>query len=751
MRRLSDWLRKNRIELLSVLGLLIVTASMWALFRNWHLDRSFITYRTAQNLAAGEGFVYNVGGLALSDTVAPLYVAILALGSTFTADLPSLSNLTGTVAIGLSALALYLTVHPAGRLPAALAGLVAASLPLLWMSLGLDALLWMAFGLLALWLYTLKRGRLIAGSLAAVLLGLATLMRPEIAALAVVLAVDAVLTGRRVNPAAPGLYVLIVAGGLLVLSQTPGGRLPGLPGVLGTPLPADLFAPTYLAGLKTQAAGFFALSPLWALTLPLGAAGVVRLITAPQGTHGSLLLVAWAALHAVSLLILQAGVEAWQFAPLVLALIVLAALGVGWLAGRLREGRPRQLAAGAGALLMLGAAAHSLLTMTGPGDGSAWRGLAPPSINAAYAQAGQWIAANTPPGVQVGADEIGVLGYTSARPLVDAAGRLQPDIAAAQARGDGVWWLSEYAPEVLVLSDSTLVPLADDAWFNATYAEVGRLGPAQEVGIWQRTSTPEPLTRQLTGLVTYPVGVTLSGIATDFSLDPLDEGRTARVRLEWLLDEPQDAAQQVALRIESRDGAIAALESEPLDFSGAPVGEAFTTYHTLTLAPSLQPGVYELSVGLGPDQDGIEWQAVAQGKVPFPETAFVGAVAGSRTEFGDIALVGYRLSRTEGQIEIVLMWQAIEQPQADYRVFVQVRGAQGDVAAYVDGEPRGGAYPTSVWSAGENVSDTITIERATLPPGSYEVYAGLLDADGDRLLTLDGRDAALVGQLSISE
>lgn len=751
MRRLSDWLRKNRIEMLSVLGLLIVTAGMWALFRGWHLDRSFITYRTAQNLAAGEGFSYNIGGLALADTVAPFYAAILALGSTLTADLPSLSNLIGSVAIALSALSLYLTIHPAGRLPAAIGGLVTASLPLLWMSLGLDAPLWAAFGLLALWLYTVKRGRMIAGALAAVLLALATLMRPEIAALAVVLAVDAVLTGRRVNPAAPGLYVLIVAGGLLALSQTPGGRLPGLPGVLGAPLPADLFAPTYLTGLRALAAGFFALSPLWALVLPLGAAGVVRLITAPEGTHGSLLLVAWAALHAVSLLILGAGVEACQYVPLVLALIVLAALGVGWLADRLREGRPRQLAAGAGALLLFGACAHALLTMTASGGEQAWRRLAPPSIRAAYAQAGQWIAANTPSDAWVGTDEIGVLGYTSARPLVDAAGRLQPDIAAAQARGDAVWWVSEYAPEALVLSDDALAPLMDDAWFNTAYAEVGRLGPAQEVGIWQRTATPEPLTRLLTGLVTYPNGVTLSGIATDFSLDPLDGGRTARVRLEWLLDEPQTAPQQVALRIESRDGAIAALESEPMDLSGAPVGEAFTTYHTLTLTSNLQPGVYELSVGLGPDEEGIEWQAVAQGKVPFPETAFVGAVAGSRTDFGDIALVGYRLSRTEGRIEIVLMWLAVEQPQADYRVFIQVRGAGGEVAAYVDGEPHGGAYPTSIWSAGERVSDTITIESATLPPGTYEVYAGLLDADDDRLLTLDGRDAALVGQLSITE
>ena len=726
--------------MLGVAGLLVLTLALAFLFRNWHLDRSFITYRVAQNLATGEGFAYNPGERVLLDDAAPLYTALLALGSQVTPDLPRLGNLIGSAAVALGMVGLFLLARSAGNLSALLAAGVYAASPLLWLSLGSEAPLWMALALLAVWLYLRN-----ASPGAAVLLALATLTRPEAAVLVVVIAADAVLTGRRFRILPPVAYVVLLGAGLMAIRTQVdgGGLLPGFPG-------GDAFAPTAIAGLGELASGLMALSPLWAALPVLALAGVVQAIRAPRPAHGPLLLAVWAALHVLTLIILGVPVMAWHYLPLYAALVALAGLGVKGLAGQVRQPAPSRAMASAGVLLLAGAAGHTALALTLGGSPERWAALAPDPASPAYGEAGQWLRENTPPGASVGTAEIGVLGYTSERPIVDAGGRLQPGIAAANARGDAAWWLNAYAPEYLALDAGEVEALAGDGWFREAYAEIARTGPAGEVTILTRTTPPAPMTRHAAGLIAFPGGLRLNALAADFALDPLEEGRLARVELEWLLDEPVAGTHHVAIRVENHEGALAALQSAPLDLTGAPVGELFTTWHSITLAPSLQPGVYDVSVGVGPDPSELTWHAVAQGKIPFPESAFIGAVSGSQVDFGDLALVGYRLARMDQDVEIILLWQAMRAPQTDYIVFVQVRNAQGAVLAHEQREPQEGAYPTSVWSPQERVPDTYLMEGLNLPPGDYEVYTGLLDAEGNRVLTRDGRDAVLVGRLSVT-
>jgi len=58
-----------------MVGLALV---IWlGVMREFRLDDSFITFRYAQNLAAGHGLVYNPGDTTLS-TTAPLYAILLA-------------------------------------------------------------------------------------------------------------------------------------------------------------------------------------------------------------------------------------------------------------------------------------------------------------------------------------------------------------------------------------------------------------------------------------------------------------------------------------------------------------------------------------------------------------------------------------------------------------------------------------------------------------------------------------------------
>jgi hypothetical protein len=740
---------RRRTELLTLLFLLLLVAGLATLFWGQNLDRGYVTYRVARRLAAGQRLTYNPAGEGLPAAVSPLYAGLLALGAALTPDIPTLSNLIGVVSIALGAAALYLLTYPAGKLTAAGAAALYVTFPLLWLSLGLEAPLWMALALWAAWMHARSWG---VG--AAVLLALATLIRPESLTLAAALVLDSVATGRRFNALAPGVYAVTLVGGLLwIAAVSPEGAAFGLPG-LGGGLPlADTFAPHAAAGLLALAAGVLALSPFWAALLILSVPGVLRLRPSTESdAHRLWLVPGWAAIHLLALIALGAPVYAWHYAPLAAALALLAPLGIQWIARRFEGIGVRRAIIATGGLLLAAAAVDAAVRLSlSPGVAGI---VAPPRADAAYAEAAGWVRANTSPDARIGSDRIGLLGYVVDHPIIDAGGTLQADIAAAQARGDRSWWVSAYTPDVLVLSADALdaptpvIPL-DDPWFGAAYTEAARAGSAGEVVILTRTGPPATLTEHLAGMVTFPNGVVLNSIATDFGLEPLESGRLGRIRLEWMLEQPVDGVRQIAIRIQSRGGAIAALNTSTVDFSGWPTRRLVTTYHSVDLVPSPQPGVYDVFVGIGPDADHLAWQATATGKIPFPETVYVGALSGASADFGAISLEGYRLSRSDEGLEVVLVWQAQETPHADYVMFVHVRDARGTVVLRHESQPYQGAYPTSVWSIGEQVPESTVLDVSGLPPGEYEVYAGLIDPDGTRLLTLDGRDAVFVGRTGV--
>jgi hypothetical protein len=58
----------------------------------------------------------------------------------------------------------------------------------------------------------------------------------------------------------------------------------------------------------------------------------------------------------------------------------------------------------------------------------------------------------------------------------------------------------------------------------------------------------------------------------------------------------------------------------------------------------------------------------------------------------------------------------------------------GALVAQVDVVPRGWAYPTTSWEAGEVVSDDLHLPLNEVPAGTYRLVVGVYDPDtGDRL------------------
>jgi hypothetical protein len=102
--------------------------------------------------------------------------------------------------------------------------------------------------------------------------------------------------------------------------------------------------------------------------------------------------------------------------------------------------------------------------------------------------------------------------------------------------------------------------------------------------------------------------------------------------------------------------------------------------------------------------------------------------------FGDIIqLQGYQLEQADDTLHLTLFWQALGDGQDDYTRFVHLveAGRAGPPLSQNDGLPRHNSYPTSQWTAGEIISDTVTLPLLNVPPGDYQIVAGFYEPTGN--------------------
>jgi len=95
-----------------------------------------------------------------------------------------------------------------------------------------------------------------------------------------------------------------------------------------------------------------------------------------------------------------------------------------------------------------------------------------------------------------------------------------------------------------------------------------------------------------------------------------------------------------------------------------------------------------------------------------------------------------------GELPVTLHWQALGATDRPYTVFVHLVDEAGTIRGYGDGEPGGGAFPTTGWLTGEYIADAHTVTvAADAPPGAYRLQIGLYDpTTGARLLTINEAD-----------
>jgi hypothetical protein len=177
-------------------------------------------------------------------------------------------------------------------------------------------------------------------------------------------------------------------------------------------------------------------------------------------------------------------------------------------------------------------------------------------------------------------------------------------------------------------------------------------------------------------------------------------------------------------------------------------GEVLRDRYELPLSAETPTGQYQLTVGL---VDAATESLVGKGDLPSltvegrsrifqvpPIQHQLSANLGDRVE-----LLGYDLDSDElraGEaIHLTLYWQALDEMEVSYTVFVHLLDGENRIWGQRDSVPGNGTLPTMGWVEGEVIADKYKFTvRPDAPPGEYLIEVGMYDAQNSRRLPVLG-------------
>jgi len=581
------------------------------------LDDAMITFRVAENLAYGRGFVYNVGE-RVQVTTTPLYAMVLATGTWAAGSAPQAALLLNlTLATLIPLLAYDLGRRIAGRITGVGGALLLTFAPLLVIAFSMESYLYVALILASMDAYAARRYRL-----AGVLVGLTALVRGDAVLMGASMLIYDTLARRR-------LYWRLIIPAV------------GIPAVwylfatlyYGSPFPATLQAKTaqgefdwlgqhFLSGFAnywhTWLTDYSRLFYLFPILIILGVAQAL------WSERLWLILIMRDALYITAFYLLGVTFAEWYYAPLMPGLALLAARGVQFVADEIaklatriikRGNLPQGLSIGAAAVLIL-----TLLATLYPVTADIIAGH--PNWKAqVYPPAARWLAKNTNASANLATIDIGHLGYWSGRQMIDIVGLAQPDVAAHIAEGDFGYAIQHYQPDMVLIGATWLPEVQAKGWFQAGYT-------ARQ--ILNLDGLDEPLV-----LFTRPEGVKVQGPPVPpAQIKPLNEDFNRQVRLTgyqlsqpatgggqlhltlfWQAEAPIELDFTVFVQLVDRNNAILAQgDSKPQrGFYPTPSwqpGEQIVDAYTLSLPGDIPPGSYDIILGFYEADNGARLQVL---------------------------------------------------------------------------------------------------------------------------------------------
>jgi hypothetical protein len=463
-------------------------------FGAFSLDDAWIHLQFARNLAEGHGFAYNPGE-PISGSTAPLWTLLLAGAFALGGAHPALAQALG-IACALS------TAWLAGRLAHRWTGshdlalvtsvLTALAGPMLWGALsGMEVAL--AALLVTAGLVLRASGREPA---AAIVLGLATLARPEAFVLLPLCWLSGPLTRRRALwwfvPVTACLLPWVVFNVATVGSLLPGSAAAKIEGgLLGALRGVREPVATALLGRPGRYLGEWA-AWLWRVDVALPLLLLPGLVALGRRVGRAALVPACALLaHPIAMALLapyrgpgfQEGRYSIHLLPL--ALVVAVAPLAGFRAGpagtpmRGPAARPRWWPSALGVRRLAGCAllAGVLWALPAAASRHAW---AVQNIQAMQVDIGRWVASRTNPEARLALNDVGAIAYLSRRQIIDVMGLVTPGILRYRRAGEpGVLgYLDRECPDYLIVFP---------AWFPTISAMTDRFEPVYRVHLDHNT------------------------------------------------------------------------------------------------------------------------------------------------------------------------------------------------------------------------------------------------------------------------
>jgi uncharacterized membrane protein/Uri superfamily endonuclease len=401
-------------------------------------DDAYITFRYVENLAAGHGFVYNVGEHVLGTTT-PLFALIL---TPFTiAGAPTdAAALVLSVILDLSICALlYVFLRKTTGEATAIAVSLFYALSYAAVAAcgyGMETQLFVLLVLVSIGLAA--RDNYPAAAAAA---GLAVLTRPEGFVLTAMLGISMFIRYRAKlgSTLKPVLIFTAVAAPWFIFAAV----------YFGTPLPNSVTAKLAQTDVSTRAwLNFFVTRNPLVMLLWLGAA--IGFVTGLVKRNELVILVGiWGVLHTIFFFF--ARPPFWlghYFAPTAMSIVVLSAVGAATTLGWLLRSPAR--GAGAAALVWI---VIFVVVFPRSLNSARWNKVVADRV---FRPMATWIERETPEDVVVHASDIGYLGYYSRRYIMDAAALVTPDVGRyfvshADEPNWDVDYVLENRPEIVVL------------------------------------------------------------------------------------------------------------------------------------------------------------------------------------------------------------------------------------------------------------------------------------------------------------
>ncbi|MFO7680024.1 MAG: hypothetical protein R6X34_08235 [Chloroflexota bacterium] len=573
------------------------------------LDDAWIHFQFARNLSQGHGFSFNPGEPTPGST-APLWTVLLAGVGLFTQDFmaPAIF-LSGVFLLASVWLSYGFTVDLTGsRAAGLLAGLaLALSGRFVWAGLAaMETTAFAALSLGAVWFYT-RRG---LTGWSALLFALASQVRPEGHALFALAGLDAVMAYWRAG--LRGGMVKRLLAPLLVYGLVSLPYVAFSLSTTGKPLANTFYAKVgseHFWSWRTfrETARFHWFDNVFAF--------VFMLLGLLPAWRRSRLTVLWL----VGLPLLTAVIidQTWHHGrytmPLIPFQMIVAAVGVDWLARKIRSSFsvPRSP-------LIVYVLAAALVVLSGFWQLGHWAQMYANNAKEILdidVALGRWLAANTPPDALIAVDDIGAIAFLSERRILDMNGLVSPEMWPAVRQPVGLP-RDQVALRELAAADADYLAVFPK-WHVEIHDNKQILQPVfsvntethtiifQPEAVVYRTDWPYRQSMVPDTELTAALGDSIRLRGFDWRL--VEDRAELTVYWESITAVPD--SYKVFIHIMDENGNIVAQVDRPPVNGLAPTrlwqpGDQVRDMYQIPLPPGLPPGAYEVRVGLYTDENG---------------------------------------------------------------------------------------------------------------------------------------------------